>query len=271
MSECQVVYLTESDWLTTSLFQKKKEKKRTAASDNMGLLGPLFAPILLALLLAALRTPPCAGLVITRPSVFPSTLDHAVAAFGPQVIGDPVACAADSDDCFPAVTAQLVGLHNHQGILGCDASDLPDKLPSPFIMVAMRDDCVFAVKARVAQDAGASALIVYDSVPGEPLEIMREDDGAKITIPAIFVTAESGDEILQLLALDSDVVAVINATGNLEWKGDNWQLTVLWFLFIAFIAVSGAGLCFFLFFFSLPPKFFSRAPPPPTHTHTQFF
>ena len=132
-------------------------------------------------------------------------------------------------------------------------------------MLARRDNCEFSRKASVAQDAGASALVVYDSMMGDPLEIMRQVDGPKIVIPSIFITSESGEEILELLTHEKQVIAVINATGNVEVSESDWQLTVLWFLFVAFIAVSGPNphLSFrisvspFLFIFLVPP------PPPP--------
>ena len=197
-----------------------------------------------ALLLAALSAEYARGLVIVKPQVIPSVIKHAVAAFGPQDIGDPEKCKKNKNDCFPATQGELVGIKKLESgsrdiIYCCDPDELPTELPKDdFIIVAMRDECEFSTKALVAQNAGAKGLIVYNSMFGEELEIMRQVDGPDILIPSIFITRESGDEILELIASDQEVVAVINATGSWSWEGDNWQLTVLWFLFVAFIAVS---------------------------------
>ena len=51
--------------------------------------------------------------------------------------------------------------------------------------------CSFDAKVRAAAAAGASAAIIFDDAPGQPLVIMAKAGGApEPTIPAVFISAE---------------------------------------------------------------------------------
>ena len=81
---------------------------------HVGMIMGLRRMLLLTLLMV-----PASALVIVKPAVYPSELRHAIAAFGPQAVGDPAACKADSHDCYPAVTGTIVGLNADVILYGC--------------------------------------------------------------------------------------------------------------------------------------------------------
>ncbi|XP_030377293.1 ER degradation-enhancing alpha-mannosidase-like protein 3 [Scaptodrosophila lebanonensis] len=63
------------------------------------------------------------------------------------------------------------------------------------IMVAERGDCTFVSKARLAQAAGATALIVCDNVPGssgetQPMFAMSGDGNDDVHIPVVFMYSQ---------------------------------------------------------------------------------
>lgn len=69
------------------------------------------------------------------------------------------------------------------------------------IALLRRGNCGFSDKVKNAQDAGALAVIVYDTVPNNPLRIsMNSEAVLGITIPAIFVSKEIGDSFIAQLA-----------------------------------------------------------------------
>ena len=166
---------------------------------------------------------------------------HAVGEFGPQVLGDPTYPSS-----YPSVTASLVGLSaDSNPIDGCSVEQLPTDpkdLPNVWFLLAVRGNCDFASKAELAQEAGAAGVIIYNDIADGKLLVMHEEDGNDVIIPSIFITNQAGQDLLQLLTPDdiNSVILTINATGCAENCGpwDNqWQISVLWFLFIAFLAM----------------------------------
>lgn len=198
----------------------------------------LLLPIVVMTLLSVTDS-----LVVVQPSLYPAdVVPHAVASFGPQVLGDPMYPGS-----FPAVTATLVGTGPStktypagKPLVACEVTEIPDKLPPTWFLMAMRGDCDFATKAEVAQEAGATGIIVYNNVDGPELVVMHEGDyGNDILIPSIFISHEMGQDLLQFAQTDT-VILTINATGcemNCGPWENQWQITVLWFLFIAFLAM----------------------------------
>lgn len=74
--------------------------------------------------------------------------------------------------------------------------DLTDK-----IVLIRRGSCLFNLKVKNAQDAGAAAVIVMDSIPNNPTRLSMSSTGLLgITIPAVFVTKEIGDSLVAELA-----------------------------------------------------------------------
>jgi extracellular elastinolytic metalloproteinase len=72
---------------------------------------------------------------------------------------------------------------------------------SGHIVLIRRGNCNFSNKVKNAQDAGALAAIVYDTVPNNPVRLSMSSTGLLgITIPAVFVTKEIGDALVAEMA-----------------------------------------------------------------------
>jgi|SRR6218665_241689 len=70
------------------------------------------------------------------------------------------------------------------------------------IALIRRGNCNFSNKVKNAQDAGALAVIVYDTVPNNETRLSMSSSGLLgITIPAVFVTTEIGQQFVDQLAL----------------------------------------------------------------------
>ena len=85
-----------------------------------------------------------------------------------------------------------------QGLFGCDADDWGDVDPAGKIAVVSRGSCAFGVKADVAGELGALAIIVYNNTTGA----LNGTLGAPIpgSAPAAGVTQEVGLQLLDLPA-----------------------------------------------------------------------
>lgn len=69
------------------------------------------------------------------------------------------------------------------------------------IVLIKRGGCFFSNKVKNAQDAGALAVIVTDTVPNNPVRLSMSSTGLLgITIPAVFITKEIGDELIATMA-----------------------------------------------------------------------
>lgn len=65
------------------------------------------------------------------------------------------------------------------------------------IALIKRGGCFFSEKVKNAQDAGAIAAIVMDSIPDNPQRLSMSSTGILgINIPAVFITKEIGDELI---------------------------------------------------------------------------
>jgi len=92
-----------------------------------------------------------------------------------------------------------ISIHN-----GCvpptNAFDISGK-----IALIRRGNCNFVDKVKNAQDAGALAAIVYDTVPNNPVRLSMSSELPLrgILIPAIFVTKEIGEEMVAAMASET--------------------------------------------------------------------
>ncbi len=69
------------------------------------------------------------------------------------------------------------------------------------IVLIKRGGCFFNLKVKNAQDVGARAVIVMDSIPNNPTRLSMSSTGILgITIPAVFVTKEIGDAFIAEMA-----------------------------------------------------------------------
>lgn len=85
------------------------------------------------------------------------------------------------------------------------------------IALIQRGNCAFTSKILNAQNAGAIAVVVADNVPGEFPIIMGGTDNT-ITIPAVMVSYETGDTLIQFLSQSITVNVTLN--GGLTLDGD---------------------------------------------------
>ncbi len=88
------------------------------------------------------------------------------------------------------------------------------------IVLLYRGDCGFTVKVKNAQIAGAVAAIVVDNVPGEYPIIMGGTDNT-ITIPAVMVSYEDGEQIRQYLQAGTVVNVKMNSGVQIDGDLDN--------------------------------------------------
>ena len=85
------------------------------------------------------------------------------------------------------------------------------------IALLYRGDCGFTVKVKNAQNAGAVAAIVVDNAPGEYPIIMGGTDNT-ITIPAVMVSYEDGEQIRQYL--QAGTVVNVKMSSGVQIDGD---------------------------------------------------
>jgi len=99
-------------------------------------------------------------------------------------------------------------------------SALPAGSLAGFVALVRRGGCTFAIKSRNAQDAGATAVVLYNNVAG-PIGAVTVA-GAGVTIPVVSITKADGEVIDSRLATDAvtmtwttDTVSLPNATAGL--------------------------------------------------------
>ncbi|XP_050234397.1 vacuolar-sorting receptor 6-like [Mercurialis annua] len=110
-----------------------------------------------------------------------------------------------------------------KGASGCQAFDgdkpFRSKSPRPAILLLDRGECYFALKVWNAQQAGAAAVLVVDTMD-EPLitmdspEASGDSDGyvEKITIPSALIEKSFGESLKQALKKGDDVVI------KMDWR-----------------------------------------------------
>lgn len=88
------------------------------------------------------------------------------------------------------------------------------------IALIKRGGCFFSNKVKNAQDAGAIAAIVMDSIPDNPTRLSMSSTGILgITIPAVFITKEIGDELIAEMA-NGPVNVTLETPADLYLYGD---------------------------------------------------
>jgi hypothetical protein len=151
---------------------------------------------------------------VLSPSTIARTYQFGTAAFGPPVgspnVTDPVVAALDAADATgPATTDGCSAFTNELEIAGN-------------IALVERGTCGFAVKARNATDAGASAVVIYNNVAnaGGAPPGMADDgiNGQFVTIPAVSMTRTDGLDIVGQLG--SGVTAALVVDPNVRAGAD---------------------------------------------------
>ncbi len=111
----------------------------------------------------------------------------------------------------PGITADLALYQNGPNPPGynsaCQTATNPFDLDGKIVLIR-RGGCFFSNKVFRAQEAGAVGVIVMDSIPENPQTLSMSSTGILgITIPAVFVKKEIGDDIVAKLATET-----VNAT-----------------------------------------------------------
>ncbi|ALW87379.1 metalloprotease [Hymenobacter sedentarius] len=91
------------------------------------------------------------------------------------------------------------------------------------IAVVYRGNCPFADKVQNAQIAGATAVVVINNAPGDPIAMggTPTNPTPAITIPAVMISMEAGQLIRQQLDAANQVDVVLKNSGGLpELDGD---------------------------------------------------
>jgi len=98
--------------------------------------------------------------------------------------------------------------YNQNNLLSCDPH--PPLFFANATALVLRGNCTFGEKVLNAYDAGALAVICYDSSSGSALTIMDSDVGN--LPPAVFVSQYTGLRLLYLIDSYPVVIVAINAT-----------------------------------------------------------
>lgn len=103
--------------------------------------------------------------------------------------------------------------------LGCGAAANPAQLNGKIALI-YRGNCGFTDKVKNAQNAGAIAVIMVDNIPGEYPITMGGTDNT-ITIPAVMVSYETGEEMRQNIEAGTIVSAKLSAGVQIDGDLDN--------------------------------------------------
>jgi hypothetical protein len=151
---------------------------------------------------------------VLSPAAIARTYQFGTAAFGPPVgspnVIDPVVAAQDAADATgPSTTDGCTAFTNAGDIAGN-------------IALVERGTCGFAVKARNATNAGASAVVIYNNEAnaGAAPPGMADDgvNGAFVTIPAVSLTRADGLAIVG--SLGGGVTAALRVDPNVRAGAD---------------------------------------------------
>jgi len=151
---------------------------------------------------------------VLSPAAIARTYQFGTAAFGPPVgspnVIDPVVAAQDAADATgPSTTDGCTAFTNATAIAGN-------------IALVERGTCGFAVKARNATNAGASAVVIYNNEAnaGAAPPGMADDgvNGAFVTIPAVSMTRPDGLGIVSQLG--AGVTAALLVDPNVRAGAD---------------------------------------------------
>lgn len=138
-----------------------------------------------------------------------STVGHFVGA--PVTIGGVTYGAASGD--FATVSADLtapLGVVTSGSALGLACTALPADSLNGEIALVSRGTCTFSTKVKVAQDAGAVAVLVANNVAGDPVAMSADATVQPApTIPAYMVAQDTGAKLLPSSGETATIVATL--------------------------------------------------------------
>ena len=123
---------------------------------------------------------------------------------------------------FSNVSGALVLPEGDNNAYSCQPFSLSSGT-GPAVVLAQRGKCFFIDKAVRAEAAGAGAVIVFDDEDA-PLIIMSSQNSSEhVDIPAVFVSLNTGLELMALHGRCDSTSVVINGTGYLGGPGSNGE------------------------------------------------
>ena len=150
---------------------------------------------------------------VNAPAGIAGEYDVGVAAFGPALgTGGVSASVVMANDAVGSPTN------------GCEAFTNAAAMAGKIALID-RGSCSFSTKVKNAQNAGAIAAIIADSLPGCPPGDMAGSDPT-ITIPSVRVTIDDGNTLKSALAAGLNVTLMRNAAEN--QGADNVDLVKLY-------------------------------------------
>lgn len=161
---------------------------------------------------------------------FAPVADQDIAAMTGSLGGDVTAPLAAVDLVLPPTPST-------SSTSGCEASDFAG-FPAGSVALIQRGACLFADKARNAQDAGAAAVIVFNEGQSDrrDLEPWTLDADGEVTIPVLAASFAVGDALAAALAagpvtvrVATDAEIVVETSENLlaETAGDPDRVVVV--------------------------------------------
>ncbi|HEV7653233.1 MAG TPA: S8 family serine peptidase [Mycobacteriales bacterium] len=107
----------------------------------------------------------------------------------------------------PSPTATITApLATPSDPIGCAAADFAD-FPDGAVALIARGTCNASLKAQNAQDAGASAVIIYNNVPGDPPDFSF-GGGDPVTIPTYTTSQADGQALAAAVAAGAVTVTI---------------------------------------------------------------
>ncbi|WP_309642659.1 T9SS-dependent M36 family metallopeptidase [Flavobacterium sp.] len=143
--------------------------------------------------------PPTDYIQINSPATIAGPMSATTNVFeGTDRIPVPAAPNGITSDLVLYTNTPVVPTQNPNS--ACAAATNPFEV-SGHIVLIKRGGCFFSNKVKAAQDAGATAVIVTDTVPNNTVRLSMSSTGLLgITIPAVFISKEKGDILLGEMA-----------------------------------------------------------------------
>ncbi len=145
------------------------------------------------------------------------------------ISGDYLAIPADFGPEFSqtAISNELALVNDNVQPNNDGCSEITNNISGKVALI-QRGACRFDLKVKNAQDAGAIAVIVYQSLPDDPFSMGGEDDG--ITIPSAMISLENGTAIAAengvINASIQEIISEVLNTFLMQSSdaGLNWQI-----------------------------------------------
>jgi uncharacterized protein YjdB len=151
-------------------------------------------------------------LVVTSPSSITGDLKISASNYGDGTTGS-----------WGAVPATFSGLQVKKApapdTIGC--TSFSSGYFSGKVALIWRGTCEFGYKALQAQNAGASAVIIVNNIPGNPSAMGPGTYGASITIPVFMITQANGAAISNRLSAGETVLVSVTTASGGTWSSTN--------------------------------------------------